>query len=226
MSIKERIDEVQHQLPDEVRLVVVSKFHSVDEIMEAYHAGIRDFGENHVQELLSKVALLPNDIRWHFIGNLQRNKVKQLLPVAHMIQGVSSERLYREIVTRASMLSLCPDILIEVHIGQEETKDGFAAGELMDYLRHFVSQRDDHPHRRIRGLMGMASFTDDKEQVRREFKELKALFEIAKKELFADDPYFDTLSMGMSSDWKIAVEEGSTLVRIGSYIMGERDYNK
>lgn len=224
MTIAQRIEEVRKQLPTDVQLVVVSKFHSPEEIMEAYNAGIRDFGENHVQELLPKMEALPKDIRWHFVGSLQRNKIKLIVPFVSLIHSIGTLRLYEEVVNRAKSVNRCIDLLIEIHIGQEESKSGFSPEESLDFLREIASRDEDTPYRRIRGLMGMASLTDNKAQIRQEFALLKQLFDEAQVKHFTNTSHFDTLSMGMSSDWQEAVEEGSNLIRVGTYIMGERNY--
>lgn len=223
MPLKERLNTIEKALPSEVTLVVVSKFHSPEEIMEAYEAGVRNFGENLAQELIPKYEALPKDIHWHYIGGLQRNKVRQIISFVDLIHSVDSVRLYEEIVRRASMIPRCVDILFQVHIAQEETKGGFAQEEAKEAILALCNRTEDKPYRRIRGLMGMATLTEDSSQIKKEFSSLKKLFEEIKAHLPADEKtHFDTLSMGMSSDWELAVEEGSNLVRIGTAIMGKR----
>lgn len=205
--------EVRSSIPPHVTLVAVSKTKPVSAIEEVYAEGIREFGENRVQELVEKNAVLPSDINWHAIGHLQTNKVKQVVGLASLIHAVDSTRLFDAIEKQASKTGCVQDVLLQVHIAEESSKFGFDAAELEELLG---SDRFNSSSVRVRGLMGMATFTDDTEQVRREFKGLKELF----------DKYaggsFDTLSMGMSGDYKIAIEEGSTMVRIGSAIFGSR----
>ena len=204
-----------------VTLVAVSKTHPPERLRALYDLGQRDFGENRVQEMLEKHEALPGDIRWHLIGHLQTNKVRQIAPFVHLIHSVDSLRLLREIDKQAARAGRVIDCLLQFHIAREETKFGLDEAEgraLLDDL-----QREPASHVRLRGVMGMATFTDDQEQVRSEFRRLRAIFEALKSAYFASAPHFRELSMGMSSDWEIAVEEGSTLVRIGSLIFGERE---
>ena len=200
-----------------VTLVEVSKTHPADDIRQLYDLGQRDFGENYVQELVAKQETLPADINWHFIGHLQSNKVKYIAPFVHMIQSVDSEKLLKEIDKQAQKNSRVINVLLQVHIAKEETKFGVDERE----LAQIMEQVNAFPHVRIRGLMGMASFTENKEQVRKEFRYLKSFFDNYKQ-----TSNWDTLSMGMSGDYQMAVEEGSTLVRIGSLLFGERTYNR
>jgi len=205
-------------LPSPVTLVAVSKTQPVADILETYAIGQRDFGENYVQELLDKQPQLPADTRWHFIGHLQSNKVKYIAPFVHLIHGVDSYSLLKEINKQAGKAGRIIDCLLQVHIAREETKFGFDADELKGVLQHYNEHRKDLPHVRIRGLMGMASYSSDHILVREEFEGLKHLFTHYKTQL----PEWDILSMGMSSDYTIAIECGSTLVRIGSLIFGLR----
>lgn len=216
MGIADNLKAIRDSLPEGVRLVAVSKTKSQADILEAYRAGQRDFGENKVQELAAKAADLPGDIRWHMIGHLQRNKVKYLAGFVHLIHGVDSLRLLEEINRRAMQENRVIDCLLQVHIAEEETKFGFDAAELGALLKGDALKA--LAHVRIRGLMGMATFTDNTAQVRREFRSLKAIFD----RFFAGNPEADILSMGMSGDYELAVAEGSTLVRIGSSIFGTR----
>lgn len=199
-----------------VTLVAVSKTKPAGEIAELYELGHRDFGENYVQELVAKAAALPSDIRWHFIGHLQTNKVKLIVPFVQLIQGVDSLKLLKEINRQAANAGRVIDCLLQVHIAAEETKFGLS-GEELDIL---FKELDQTPleHIRVRGLMGMASFTENMETVRNEFRALKKLFI---RSHFRGQP-LEILSMGMSSDYGVAVEEGSNLVRIGSLLFGER----
>lgn len=223
-TIADNVQAIRAKLPEGVHLVVVTKFHPETQLQEVYEAGVRDFGENLVQEMIPKAEHLPKDIRWHFIGGLQRNKVKQIVPFVSMIHSVDSIRLFDEVLKRCEQIDRVVDILLEVRIALEETKGGIAPEEL-DALTLYCKQAiEQKPFVRIRGLMGMASLTDDQQEVRREFALLKQLFVQQKEHHFATDAHFDTLSMGMSNDWSIAVEEGSTLIRVGTAIMGPRNY--
>ena len=199
-----------------VTLVAVSKTKTVEEIKEVYDLGQKDFGENYVQELTEKQSELPKDIRWHFIGHLQSNKVKQIAPFVHLIQSVDSLKLLQEINKQAKKINRVIDCLLQVHIAQEETKFGFDEHELTQILATI----SDSPlaNIRIRGLMGMASFTDDMKKVRNEFGCLRSIF----NELTTHNSQLTILSMGMSGDYQIAIEEGTTMVRIGSLIFGAR----
>jgi pyridoxal phosphate enzyme (YggS family) len=203
-------------------LVAVSKTHPVAAIQEVYDEGIRDFGENRVQELMDKAPLLPNDIHWHFIGHLQTNKVKYIAPFIHLIHSVDSARLAKTINQQALKNSRTIDILLQMHIAMEESKFGFSEQELMDFLEEGSWRQWNGI--RIRGLMGMATFTDNQEKIRTEFKGLKDFFDRVKQIYFKNDIYFDTLSMGMSGDYHIALEEGSNMIRVGSLIFGQREY--
>ena len=213
MSIVTAIEQIRHELPSTVQLVAVSKFKPVEDIRLAYDAGQRAFGENRPQELALKAQLLPADIQWHFIGHLQTNKVKLILPYVTLIHSVDSERLLAEIDKQARTLGKTVDCLLEVHIAREATKQGFLPEEAEAVARHI----GDYPNVRLRGVMGMATFTDDFAEVRQEFRTLKAL-----SQRLSDIPGCDQVSMGMSEDWRIAVEEGTTIVRIGTFIFGKR----
>jgi len=204
-----------------VTLVAVSKTKPVADIEEMYALGQRDFGENYVQELVEKQALLPADIQWHFIGHLQSNKVKYIAPFVHMIHGVDSLKLLQTINRQGAMQNRKIRCLLQVHIAVEETKFGLDETELMNLLQEISGE---HPleHVQICGLMGMASFSDDPQKVRAEFKKLKSLFDDVKEKFFYHDDQFSVLSMGMSGDYTIAIEEGSTMVRIGSLLFGSR----
>lgn len=204
-----------------VTLVAVSKTKPAADIETLYDLGQRDFGENYVQELVGKQPVLPEDIRWHFIGHLQRNKVRFIAPFVHMIHGVDSRRLLETVDREAGKLSRCIDCLLQIHIASEETKFGMDEQEVTDLLTNTEAGRS-MPNVRIRGLMGMASFSDDAERVRLEFRGLKNLFDRIKTTYFIQDPSFSVLSMGMSADHAMAVEEGSNLVRIGSLLFGAR----
>lgn len=220
MSIAAQIRDISSSFPEGVRLIAVSKTLLVEAIMEAYNAGQRLFGENRPQELLQKAAQLPNDIEWHFIGHLQTNKVKIIIAKVHLIHAVDSERLLKEIEKEAAKQGMVVSCLLQVHIAQEETKFGFSPEELQAFLHSGILSAV--PHVKIAGLMAMASFTENHEQVRNEFRLLKQLFEQVKATYFSCDNNFRELSMGMTSDYPIAIDEGATLVRIGTAIFGPR----
>ncbi|MBL0359274.1 MAG: YggS family pyridoxal phosphate-dependent enzyme [Chitinophagaceae bacterium] len=208
-EIKSVLDEAH------VTLVAVSKTKPVEDIQALYNEGQRDFGENYVQELVDKEAALPKDIRWHFIGHLQSNKVKYIAPFVHLIHGVDSESLLKEINRQAAKNNRIIDCLLQVHIATEETKFGFDGHELSNLK---ITQFE---NLKIKGLMGMASFSDDLVLVRNEFKKLKTIFD----QFSIIHSQFSIISMGMSGDYKIAIEEGSNMVRIGSLLFGARNYN-
>lgn len=213
-TVTHNIKELRAHIPAGVTLVCVSKFHPVEAIRQAYDAGERDFGESRVQELQRKVPALPNDIRWHFIGHLQTNKVRDLLKLRpYLIQSVDSERLLRTINDEAARLGIVQNVLLEVHVACEETKTGFAAEEISALLSPIANHL--YPNISVLGLMAMATNTDDEQEIRRCFTEAKRL-------LFSIDFPLSTLSMGMSDDYRLAIECGSTMVRIGSSIFGER----
>ena len=221
MDIQKNIDEIKSQLPAETRLVAVSKFHGVDEILKAYDGGHKIFGESRVQELIEKQPHLPEDIEWHFIGSLQRNKVKFIVPFIDCIHSVDSERLLRQIDRQAANVDRVIPCLLHIHIAEEDTKAGFTEEECWNFLSRDKWRK--FKHIQLSGVMGMATFTDDETAVRREFVKLQTYFKKVKKHFFADSPQFKEVSMGMSSDYSIAVDEGSTLIRVGSKIFGERE---
>lgn len=220
--IAENIRSIHAKLPEGVRLVAISKFHPAEAIEAAYSAGQRVFGESRVQELLAKIPVLPSDIEWHFIGHLQTNKVRQIIGRTAMIESVDSDRLLRLIDAESERAGVVTRILMQVHVAQEETKFGFSPEELLEWFeaRSFETLKATH----ICGIMGMASNTDDMERVRRDFATLADLYQRIRTNPAYALRGFDTLSMGMSGDWQIAVEEGSNSVRIGSSIFGERQY--
>ncbi|MDR3286589.1 MAG: YggS family pyridoxal phosphate-dependent enzyme [Prevotellaceae bacterium] len=211
-------------IPDSVKLVAVSKTHTVETIQQAYNKGLRIFGENKPQELVKKYYELPKDIEWHFIGHLQTNKVKYIAPFVELIHSVDSSKLLAEINKEAAKNNRIIKCLLQVHIAQEETKFGFTPEE----LQQFLSENDFSQNRftQIAGLMGIATFTDNTTQIRNEFHTLRKIFDTLKQTTFANNSDFCELSMGMSNDYKIAINEGSTIIRIGSLIFGERDYSK
>ena len=219
MSIESQIKRFQGELPGGVKLLAVSKFHPVEAIVEAYEAGQRAFGESRPQELKQKYEVLPHDIEWHMIGHLQTNKVKYIAPFVHLIESLDSERLAEEIERQAAKCDRVIDCLLEIHVTAEESKSGWDYAELLEFVRRGGFKA--LPHIRLRGVMGMATFTDDEVVVRADFERLAACkAELA--EYFGEE--FDTLSMGMSDDYRLAIEYGSTEVRIGSTIFGERVY--
>ena len=203
-------------------LVAVSKTKPVEMIQELYDKGQRIFGENRVQELVEKAATMTDDIEWHMIGHLQTKKVKHLIPHAHMIHSVDTLKLVREIDKYSGRNNWITNILLQVKIAEESSKYGIDPLQLDDFMQEVV--KTELPYIRICGVMGMATFTDDSAQVRREFQTLKKAFDHLKANYFAESPHFRHISMGMSGDYKIALEEGSTMVRIGSLLFGARDY--
>ena len=219
-DIASNIISLRKQIPASVRLVAVSKTQSVNEILEAYNTGHRIFGENRVQELLAKKDLLPADIEWHYIGHLQSNKVKYIVPFIRMIQSVDTFRLLRIINNEASKANRMIDCLLQFHIAGEETKYGFSMDEIEQMMGSEEFQQLSQV--RICGVMGMATYTDNTEQIRSEFRRLFSYFTGLKKKYYSDSQSFKEISMGMSGDFRIAVEEGSTILRIGSIIFGER----
>ena len=221
MSISSNLKKIKSHLPEGVKLIAVSKFHPVEVIREAYDAGQRIFGENRVQELTAKQPFLPEDIEWHFIGTLQTNKVKFIAPFISMIQSVDTLKLMQEINRQAEKCDRLIRVLIEVHIAEEESKHGFSPDECKALFADEIPAQLKNIH--ICGLMGMATFTDDKVQVHREFEALSTLFKEIKSMLSTTgNSLFTELSMGMSDDYLIAIEEGSTMVRIGSALFGAR----
>ena len=215
--VAQALASLRAALPSGVELVAVSKFHPVQRLMEAYDAGQRLFGENRPQELAAKVPQMPSDVQWHFIGHLQTNKLKLVLPYVSMVQSVDSLHLLQAIHTWAQDHGRVVDILLELHLGAEQTKHGFTEAEILE----IVAGAEALPGIRIRGLMGMATNTEDMDVVERDFKRIEALFKRLKA---MDLPGFDQLSIGMSGDWPLAVRHGATMVRIGTDIFGPREY--
>lgn len=220
--ISEEIKRLHEELPTGVGLVAVSKFHPAEAVKEAYDAGQRCFGESRVQELLAKIPQLPSDIRWHFIGHLQTNKVRQLVGKVAMIESVDTERLLELIDRESERAGVVSRVLMQVHVAREETKFGFYPEELLEYfrLRKFEQLRAVH----ICGVMGMASNTDDRARVAKDFADIAAVYRAIRDDESLGLRGFDTLSMGMSGDWPLAVEHGSNLVRVGTAIFGPRQY--
>lgn len=221
MSIATNLQRIKEQIPTGVTLVAVSKTHDNNAIMEAYRAGQRIFGENKVQELTQKFDTLPKDIQWHMIGHMQSNKVKYIIPFVSLIHGVDSLKLLQVINKEGQKYQRIIPCLLQVHIAKEETKFGFSPDELLQLSSHTIAEL---PFVDIQGLMGMATYTDNHLQIKDEFKTLKHLFDQLKAGIFHQSPQFTTLSMGMSDDFRIAIDQGSTMVRVGSSIFGLRDY--
>ena len=221
-SIADNIAHLKSTLPSDVTLVAVSKFHPVDALIQAYDCGVRDFGESRVHELIAKVPSMPADIRWHFIGHLQSNKVRALLPLVSLIHSVDSLELLRCINREAERIGKTVDVLLQLHVAQESTKFGFDVNDCVS-LFGSVSFAE-LTSVRICGVMGMATNTDDEVQIHREFAEIRRIFDTMKQRFFAKADYFNVVSMGMTDDYPIAITEGSNMVRIGSYIFGPRQY--
>ena len=221
-EIRKQITRLRAELPEGVALCAVSKFHPVEALREAYDAGQRTFGESRVQELLEKIPQLPADISWHFIGHLQTNTVRQLIGRTAMIESVDSERLLALIDRESEKAGVITRVLMQLHVAAEETKFGFTPQELEDYFanRRFESLRATH----ICGVMGMATNTDDTDRISSDFRQIAGTFRRIRTEIAPDLRGFDTISMGMSDDYPLAIAEGSTLVRIGSTIFGARQY--
>ena len=221
-SIAENITQIKAQLPEGVSLVAVSKYHPVKQLQEAYAAVQRIFGESHAQELVAKAPLMPDDVQWHFIGHLQRNKVRQIMPIVSLIHSVDSIRLLSTIDKEAARIGRTVDVLLQLHVAQEEAKSGFAVEELIQLAENGEFQP--FKHVRYRGLMAMATFTTDTALIASEFARVASTYAtLLEKQIFPGSD-FNQLSMGMSDDWHIAVEHGATLVRIGTQIFGPRQY--
>ena len=219
---KEKYLEVKERMGDKATLVAVSKFKPLEDIQVLYDMGQRDFGENFVQELMMKYEALPKDIRWHFIGHLQSNKVKYIAPFVHLIHGVDTEKLLLEINKQGAKIKKVIDCLLQVHIAEEDTKFGFSDEELEMLLQKLAAENTlTHVH--IRGLMGMASFTEDQQKINHEFRHLKNVFDKTKSASGVEPSFFNINSMGMSADYELALREGSTMTRIGSLLFGQRE---
>jgi pyridoxal phosphate enzyme (YggS family) len=221
MSIPQNIAELRSMIPQNVSLVAISKTRSKDEIMEAYNSGQRDFGENRAQEMTSKAAGLPSDIRWHLVGHLQTNKVKTVAPFVHLIHSVDSPKLLSEINKEAVKNNRIIKCLLQFYIASEETKFGLSLQEGIQILES--PEYKAMLNIQIAGVMGMASFTEDQAKVRSEFKELFHIFTLLKNRFFINSEHFKEISMGMSGDYELAIEAGSTMVRLGTIIFGKRN---
>ena len=222
MSISSNIEHLRSSLPSGVSLLAISKYQPIEALREAYDAGQRMFGENHIQEMAAKASVLPRDIEWHFTGHVQTNKIKYMAPFVSLIHAVDSFRLLREIDKHAAKHHRVIDCLLQIHIAQEDTKYGFTIDECRTMLA--TEPWRELRHVRITGLMAMGSNTDNMEQVRSEFRQMKVFFDELRSTHFASSPSFYQLSEGMTDDYPIAIEEGSTIVRIGSMIFGKRQY--
>ncbi|MCU4157379.1 YggS family pyridoxal phosphate-dependent enzyme [Carboxylicivirga sp. A043] len=223
MSIQNNLQAVKEQINNRALLVAVSKTKPNEDLMEAYNAGQRVFGENKVQELTAKHETLPKDIEWHMIGHLQSNKVKYIAPFVSLIHGVDSEKLLKTINKEGKKNDRKIPCLLQVHIAEEETKFGFSESELLTMLNDELLSTLEFVE--IKGVMGMATYTDNTDQIRKEFASLKQTFDKLKKSVFASNDNFTEISMGMSGDYLLAIEEGSTMVRVGSSIFGARNYH-
>ena len=221
--IKENLERIRATVPQGVTLVAVSKTKPVGDLQEAYDAGQRIFGENHALEMRDKHEALPADIQWHFIGHLQTNKIKYIIPFVTLIHSIDSANLLEAVNKEAAKHNRVVDCLLQFHIAQEETKFGLD----MDEARQLLDSEAFKTMQNVRicGVMGMATFTDDEAEIRLEFRHLKAIFDTLKKDYFANQPQFKEISMGMSDDYPIAIGEGATLVRVGTGIFGARDYS-
>ncbi len=222
MSVAENIERITAGLPEHVQLVAVSKTKPVELLNEAYSYGQRAFGENKVQEMARKYDELPKDIEWHFIGHLQTNKVKYIASFVHLIHGVDSFKLLKTIDAEAKKVNRIIPCLLQFYIAEEETKFGFSMEEAMEMLNS--AEFKTLSNVKISGVMGMATFTDDENQIRKEFAKLKSVFGSLQSGFFTNNPEFKEISMGMSGDYQLAIEQGSTMIRIGSTIFGEREY--
>ena len=221
-AISQAIHTLQGSLPKEVDLVAVSKFHPVEALMEAYNAGQRIFGESRAQELIKKVPEMPDDVEWHFIGHLQTNKVKSIIPIVSLIHSIDSEKLLRTVDEEAGKAGRIVDVLLELHVAQEESKFGFTTEDCLRLAGDgtFASLKNV----RIRGVMGMATNTEDEAEIAKEFHAIRAVFDTLKQGAMSANTEFSIVSMGMSDDYEIAIAEGSTMVRVGSKIFGPRQY--
>jgi len=222
MNIQFKLRDILDKLPDPVKLIAVSKTKPIEDIREAYDAGQRIFGENKVQDLVAKQPLLPGDIEWHFIGHMQTNKVKYIAPFISIIHAVDSLKLLKEINKQAVKHVRNIDCLLQFHIAEEASKFGFSIDEAVEVLKS--ENYKNLKNVNIIGVMGMSTFTSNTDQVRKEFQTLKRIFDKLKNDFFADTDQFQEISMGMSGDFHLAIEEGSTMIRIGTAIFGERNY--
>lgn len=222
MSISENLHQLRQSIPPQVRLVAVSKFHPIEALKDAYDAGQRVFGESRANELCDKATAMPVDVEWHFIGHLQTNKVRQILPHVSLIHSIDSERLLKLVESEAVRLHRNVNVLLQIHVAREETKFGFTPDELLSLVTPELT--DNLQGVTICGVMGMASNVDDEERVRDDFRQIRKCFDRLKQGAFSGNESFRVISMGMSHDWPIAVEEGANMIRVGTSIFGEREY--
>ena len=222
MSIAQNIERITAQLPQGVKLVAVSKFHPIERLQEAYAAGQRIFGENRAQELAAKAPQMPSDVEWHFIGHLQKNKARMIMPWASTIQSIDSTELLQLVNKEAARIDHNVNVLLQLHVAKEQTKSGFSIGEVLKAAEEGAFSNLSNVT--ITGMMAMATFTSDMEQVASEFEQVHDTFVKLRDNYFAGDERFKEISMGMSNDWPIAVQHGATLVRIGTDIFGQREY--
>ena len=222
MSIAQNIERITAQLPQGVKLVAVSKFHPIERLQEAYAAGQRIFGENRAQELAAKAPQMPSDVAWHFIGHLQKNKVRMIMPWASTIQSIDSTELLQLVNKEAARIDRHVNVLLQLHVAKEQTKSGFTIEEVLKAASEGAFNNLSNVT--ITGMMAMATFTSDMEQVASEFEQVHETFVKLRDNYFAGDERFKEISMGMSNDWPIAVQHGATLVRIGTDIFGQREY--
>lgn len=222
MSIAQNIERITAQLPQGVKLVAVSKFHPIERLQEAYAAGQRIFGENRAQELAAKAPQMPSDVEWHFIGHLQKNKVRMIMPWASTIQSIDSTELLQLVNKEAARIDHHVNVLLQLHVAKEQTKSGFTVEEVLKAASEGAFSNLSNVT--ITGMMAMATFTSDMEQVASEFEQVHDTFVKLRDNYFAGDERFKEISMGMSNDWPIAVQHGATLVRIGTDIFGQREY--
>lgn len=222
MSIAQNLQHITEQLPAGIKLVAVSKFHPVERIMEAYDAGQRIFGENRAQELAAKAPQMPTDIEWHFIGHLQKNKVRMIMPWVSTIQSIDSAQLLQLVDKEAARIGRHVNALLQLHVAKEQTKSGFTVNEILEAAQNGAFNNLSNVT--ITGVMAMATFTDDMDQVASEFELVHNTFLTLHEKYFASNPAFKEISMGMSDDWPVAVKHGATLVRIGTDIFGQREY--
>lgn len=222
MSITQNIQRLTAQLPQGVKLVAVSKFHPIERLQEAYDAGQRIFGENRAQELAAKAPQLPSDIEWHFIGHLQKNKARMIMPWVSIIQSIDSTQLLQLVNKEAARINRHVNVLLQLHVAKEQTKSGFTIDEIFEAAEDGAFR--DLSNVTICGVMAMATFTDDMEQVASEFELVRNTFLTLRDKYFSHNDAFKEISMGMSDDWRIAVKHGATLVRIGTDIFGQREY--
>ena len=222
MGVRDRLLKLRGSVPEGVELVAVSKFHPLESLREAYDAGQRAFGESRANELCAKAVAMPEDVRWHFIGHLQTNKVRQIMPHVSLIHSIDSERLLRLVDSEAGRLGRKVSVLMQLHVAREETKFGFTPEELLTVMT--PDMINGLGNTEIAGVMGMVSNVDDERRVREDFRRIRSTFDSLKEGVFRDCPGFSIVSMGMSHDWRIAVEEGAGMIRVGTAIFGEREY--